>query len=77
MASASTLNECKMCEGPRGSHAGRPFVPPGGTCNDLFWDCPWCKQLWTQGNTHFHLWRPVTQEQANRIVEDMHSPCDY
>lgn len=76
MGSSSLDVQCLSCERARSSYSGKPFVPPGGSCNDLFWTCH-CGQMWFQGNNYYHLWQPVTPEQADAFRRDLNSPSDY
>lgn len=75
MASSSLDVQCPGCERIRNRSRERPFVPPGGSCDDLFYACD-CGQWWFQMNTLHHLWQPVTDEQAAAFRRDIFSPSD-
>lgn len=50
---------CGLCEILEHSHQGKPGLPPGGY-DALSYVCTECGRRWWQFNTHFHLWKNVT-----------------
>lgn len=60
---------CRCEETVGHSNSRKPFCPPGGTVNDLFFRCPDCDQAWAQTNTHFHLWDKRSYKALQRDQE--------
>ena len=73
---AEPLEGCFNCQAAGNSSDRNPFVPPGESCNTIFWTCPSCGQRWMQFNTHYHLWQPITEEQEAAFRRDMASPSE-
>ncbi len=49
---------CEKCKHISESYDGKPFIPPGGSCNAKVHAC-FCGQKWWQYNDYYHLWRGV------------------